>query len=271
VPWQQQKKNPAHPVFSREDRAVNASSDLTLALRRMDNMMTEELSKSQFAHDTLQESTAALAQLGETYSVLDTMLSSSKNLLGTLLRSQKSDTWYLETAFYILVTTIGWLVFRRLLYGPLSLVMWLPMLVLRLFGGAWYRVFAAAGLLGGSNVDIGGSSVIDGLTMMHSSSATATIIGSDAPTISVGQSLSARETDAPRDESMSEQVEQIIDESHNNQASRDNNGEIAEDERLAKQESTNSEPVEAAGNPKKRMWEEEKESVLEEQRKKDEL
>lgn len=46
------------------------------------------------------------------------MLKKSRDLLGTLLRSQKSDTWYLETAFYILLATLAWLLFRRILYGP---------------------------------------------------------------------------------------------------------------------------------------------------------
>ena len=55
------------------------------------------------------------------------MLSSSRNLLGTLLRSQKSDTWYLETAFYILLSTIIWLIFRRIFYGPLWWLVWLPL------------------------------------------------------------------------------------------------------------------------------------------------
>lgn len=53
-----------------------------------------------------------------------------------MLRSQKSDTWYLETAFYILVGTITWLLFRRILYGPLWWLLWLPVkLVFRVVFG----------------------------------------------------------------------------------------------------------------------------------------
>lgn len=73
-----------------------------------------------------EQSTAALSSLSESYTSLDSLLSSSRNLLGSLLRSQKSDTWYLETAFYILIGTIIWLVFRRILYGPLWWLVWLP-------------------------------------------------------------------------------------------------------------------------------------------------
>lgn len=106
---------------------MNASTDVTSALRRTHDLLTSELSRSRFAQETLDQSTAALADLGERYGSLDDLLSSSKNLLGTLVRSQKSDTWYLETAFYILVVTLTWLVFRRLIYGPAWWFIWLPL------------------------------------------------------------------------------------------------------------------------------------------------
>jgi len=82
-------------------------------------LLTSELSRPQFAQETFDASNAALAELNVRYSGLDDLLARSKGLLGTLLRSQKSDTWYLETACWLLAGTIAWLVFRRLLYGPL--------------------------------------------------------------------------------------------------------------------------------------------------------
>jgi len=268
VPWQQQKKSPAPSVFSREDRAVNASSDLTLALRRMDTMMSEELSKSQFAHDMLRESTEALKQVGESYNSLDSLLSSSKNILGTLLRSQKSDTWYLQSAQTLLIVTIGWLVVRRLLYHPVWYILWIILLPLRLTGGAGYRVFLALRLLGGSNVDLASNSVSNEQILIQSNPATATISGSDAPVINVGngRSSSARETNAAQDESMTDQVGRIIDESQNNDGTGENAEAVTEDEKPVEEE-----PVEAERNPKKRMWEEDEEAAKEERRKKDEL
>jgi protein transport protein SEC20 len=109
---QQQKQ------LSKDEILVNASGDVTAALRRTHDLLSTELSRSRFAQETFDESTAALSQLGEDYSNLDNILSNSRNLLGTLLRSQKSDTWYLETAFYILIATLSWLFFRRILFGP---------------------------------------------------------------------------------------------------------------------------------------------------------
>lgn len=132
--------------LTQDEVLVNASTDVTSALRRTHDLLTSELSRSRFAQETLDQSTAALADLGERYGSLDDLLSSSKNLLGTLVRSQKSDTWYLETAFYILVVTLSWLVFRRLIYGPAWWFIWLP---LKLFVfKPFVFIFTAFGITG---------------------------------------------------------------------------------------------------------------------------
>jgi protein transport protein SEC20 len=100
--------------------------------------MQGELSRSRFAQETLEQSTAALADLGEKYSDLASLLTNSKNLVSTLLKSTKSDTWYLETTFYILITTVVWLVFRRWLYGPLTwFLIWPLKLVFRIVFGVF--------------------------------------------------------------------------------------------------------------------------------------
>ncbi|KAJ5781011.1 hypothetical protein N7457_006171 [Penicillium paradoxum] len=131
--------------FTQDDLILNASNDVTSALRRTHQLMQAELSRSQFAQSTLEQSTAAISSLSESYSSLDTLISSSRSLANSLLRSQKSDTWYLETAFYILLGTIGWLIFRRIFYGPLWWLLWLPLkLVARV-------AFASTGAIGISN------------------------------------------------------------------------------------------------------------------------
>ncbi|KAL6230050.1 hypothetical protein BDW75DRAFT_234700 [Aspergillus navahoensis] len=139
-----ERRNPAKEKLTQDDIVKNASKDVTAALRRTHQLMQAELSRSQFAQETLEQSGAALSSLSESYTSLNTLLSSSRNLVGSLLRSQKSDTWYLETAFYILVGTISWLVFRRLLYGPLWWIVWVPFkLILRSVSG----VAGAVGVL----------------------------------------------------------------------------------------------------------------------------
>lgn len=246
--------------LSKEEKEVNASSDVTLALRRTHDMMASELSRSHFAHDTLKESTAALAQLSETYSTLDTMLARSKNLLGTLLTSQKSDTWYLETAFYILLSTIAWLVFRRLIYGPTWLLLWLPLKLLKLSYTLLIGIVTATGLIGGSSVTVGTSSIAVRETVVNDSAmrgaAQATMSGAGAPSVNVGGGGGGAPEELAK--SVSEQVGRIIDESREEQA-------------VPGEDATEEEHVQNQPNPKKRMWEEDKEEAKEAQRKKDEL
>ncbi|KGO68065.1 Sec20 [Penicillium expansum] len=137
-----EKKQPTEK-FTQDDLVLNASNDVTSALRRTHQLMQAELSRSQFAQSTLEQSTAAISSLSESYSGLDTLLSSSRSLANSLLRSQKSDTWYLETAFYVLLGTIGWLLFRRVFYGPLWWLVWLPM---KLIARVAFGTLGAAGL-----------------------------------------------------------------------------------------------------------------------------
>ncbi|CZS94640.1 related to protein transport membrane glycoprotein Sec20 [Rhynchosporium graminicola] len=260
----QQRRNQQNIELSKDEKTVNASSDVTMALRRTHDMMAAELARSKFAHETLNESTAALAQLSETYSTLDTLLSSSKNLLGTLLRSQKSDTWYLETAFYILVTTIGWLVWRRLLYGPTWWLVWFPM---KIFIRSWMGVFTFLGLFGGdpekeaASVSVSPlmSSMVSQATVIHSSGTRGSRATGGPPNSQHVQAGGGGEdafvghhqgsVSASSEESMSEQVGKIVDEIQNHEGAEEAPAENPQEEEPVSEE---AEPR----NPKKRMWEE---------------
>lgn len=94
-------------------------------------------------HETLEESTANLKRLDGAYEAVGGMLASSRDLLGVLYKSTKSDTWYLTTTFWMLVAVLGWLVFRRLLYGPLWWLVWLPLRIVFRTGSG------AVGMVGG--------------------------------------------------------------------------------------------------------------------------
>jgi protein transport protein SEC20 len=255
------RKNLSSSVeLSKDEKIVNASSDVTAALRRTHQLMQSELSRSQFAHDTLKESTAALAQLGETYSTLDTLLSSSRNLLGTLLKSQKSDTWYLETAFYVLVATIAWLIFRRFVYGPAWWFIWLP---LKMFYKAWMGVFTAVGLRSSRDGIFTRDALVKTTTLPESRTILVETASTGIPdqvnnVIDKGASGSRN---AKEEGSMVEEVGKIIDGSHQAAGST---------EELQDGGSANTDAERDGGeprNPKKRMWDAE----IEEQRRKDEL
>ncbi|KAK4499276.1 hypothetical protein PRZ48_009789 [Zasmidium cellare] len=144
---QQQQKQ-----LTKDGVLANASSDVTAALRRTHDLLSTELSRSRFAQETFDESTQALASLGEEYDKLDSVLTKAGNLVSTLLRSQKSDTWYLETTLYIVIAVFVWLVFRRILYGPfIKLPLWLSRWIWTLlYWTIWQPVlfiFSAVGLI----------------------------------------------------------------------------------------------------------------------------
>ncbi|KAJ6264640.1 hypothetical protein Dda_0789 [Drechslerella dactyloides] len=115
---------------TQDDMLTSASSDVTAALRRTHALMSAELTRSHFAHDTLSQSTAALRELSTSYSAFDGALKRSKGLITSLVRKNKSDMWYYQMSLYALVATIAWLVFRRLLWGPVWLLVWMPLRLL---------------------------------------------------------------------------------------------------------------------------------------------
>jgi protein transport protein SEC20 len=228
----------------RDGAVVSAASDVTAALRRTHDLMAGELARSDFARQTLAESSAALAQLGESYGSLDTLLAGSRDLLGALLRSQKSDTWYLETALYLLAGTLGWLVFRRWLYGPLWWLVWLP---LRTIVGLGFR--AGKGAVGfargpeAARMEVVGGGVDGGREG-------ARVVGmaddGSVPTAKVGGEAHQGRAERNGDpDSMVEKVGKIVD------------GDQAEEDQPR--------------NPKKRMWEGDRDVAQEAQRARDEL
>ncbi|KFY01532.1 hypothetical protein V490_00889 [Pseudogymnoascus sp. VKM F-3557] len=262
------RRTPAPAEQTQDEKLVGSAGDVTAALRQVHAAMSNELSRSQFAHDTLKESGAALEQLGESYTSLDSVLASTKGLLGMLLKSQKSDTWYLETAFYILLATIGWLVFRRFIYGP---AWWLVYLPLKMFWNAWMGVFTVLGLRNASSaVSVSSQSV--GTTIMPASGTVvqATVSGTDAPQVVRGGRGNLKPPVPPQEDGEGERLVDVV-------------GEMAEDTRAqgqgqgqepAQPESNEGQPQEeqAPPNPKKRMWDSEVEARKEaEQKRKDEL
>lgn len=252
---------------------MGSAGDVTAALRQVHAAMTNELSRSQFAHDTLKESGAALEQLGESYTSLDSVLASTKGLLGTLLKSQKSDTWYLETAFYVLLATIVWLVFRRFVYGP---AWWLVYLPLRAFWNVWMGLFTVLGLRGASSAVSVSSQSVAGATIVPVSgtAAQATMSGTDTPQVVRGGRGNLKPPRPPQEDEEDRPLVDVV-------------GEMAEDTRAqgqeqapeqvpeqAQPESNEGQPQEeqVQPNPKKRMWDSEVEARKEaEQKRKDEL
>jgi protein transport protein SEC20 len=259
------RRTPAPAEQTQDEKLVGSAGDVTAALRRTHALMANELSRSQFAHDTLKESTAALDQLSESYTSLDSVLASTKGLLGMLLKSQKSDTWYLETAFYVLLATISWLVFRRFIYGPAWLLLYLPRKALWY---AWIALSTVLGLGAGSSAVSVSSPGVGTTIMPVSGTATqATMSGTDAPEVRRPGRGDAVPPMPPREDEEGRRLVDIV-------------GKMAEDTREQGQEQGQPErndgqpqEEEVQRNPKKRMWDADVEARKqeEEQKKKDEL
>src|SRR5690606_13181089 len=124
-----------------------AQSEVTDALQRTLELMQSEVERSRAAQDVFEQSSRDLRALAENYTDLDTILSSSSTLLKSLLRTSKTDSWYLQTTFYLLVGTIIWLIFRRLLWGP---IYWLCLQPVFLLFRLSYSLLSATGIVGRS-------------------------------------------------------------------------------------------------------------------------
>ncbi|KIW19714.1 hypothetical protein PV08_00288 [Exophiala spinifera] len=136
------RSRPAHEKLTQDELAERASEDVTMALRRVHAQMEAEVSRGQFAQQTLDESQEALKTLSESYSGTTDLLKASRGFVSQLVRSNKSDTWFLKSSFYILAVTIVWLTFRRLLYGPLILFVWWPLRAM------WWFTLTSLGAIG---------------------------------------------------------------------------------------------------------------------------
>lgn len=156
TPGAVRRRHTHKPAKVDTDPVVAASSDLTRSLHRARTLVQDELARSMALHETLTDSTAQLRQLGGTYNRMEEMLASSRDLLGVLMKSTKSDTWYLETTFWLLVGTLGWLIFRRWLYGPLWWLVWLPLRIVFRTGSR------AVGMVGGGGTGGARMEVVDG-------------------------------------------------------------------------------------------------------------
>ena len=138
----QLKTRPTHEKLTQDELAVRAADDVTMALRRVHNNLEGELARSQFAQQTLEESQQALESLATSYSGTTDILKASRSFAGQLVRSNKSDTWFLRSSFYLLAVTIAWLFYRRILYGPMMLFIVWPLRMM------WWFTMTSLGMIG---------------------------------------------------------------------------------------------------------------------------
>jgi protein transport protein SEC20 len=152
-----------------------------------------------------------------------------------LVKSQKSDTWYLETTFYILVATVAWLVFRRFLYGPIWWFAWVP---LKLLYRLAFTVLGLFGLTTGA-----GNSLTPPSSVLHSSATTLPPVHmSNAPAANAAAAADpANPSDPSPDGSLSQEIGQMAEKS-------------ASADKIVRGDGTVLESSEQKRNPKKRLF-----------------
>ncbi|CAK7201473.1 Protein transport protein sec20 [Sporothrix eucalyptigena] len=224
------------PLAKHTSPTTSAAADVTAALRQTHARIAGEVARSDFAAQTLAESSRALAELGDKYGSggassggdINSSLKSARTLVRGLVAAHKSDTWYLQTAMHMLAATIIWLLFRRLLYGPLWLLFWWP--ARTVLGTAMYFGKASTNSKSSLSMSVGEpvTSVVTSVVMATSSV---------AAEVYATESVQPSPSDTPG--SLVEEVGRIVEES------------------TSTGEASSSATEEAdQPNPKKRMWEE---------------
>ena len=97
---------------------------MTLALKRTHSLLEQELEKSAIQAETLEHSSQTLQQLEHSYSAFDVLLTGSRKLIRELESADKWDRWMIYGGLGVVALTCVWIVYKRVLRGPLGLVVW---------------------------------------------------------------------------------------------------------------------------------------------------
>ena len=159
-----------------------------------------------------EQSTAALTTLNESYSTLGTLLTSSRSLISTLVSSQKSDTWYLETAFYLLVGTIIWLVFRRIFWIPYKAILLMLRVTITAFTALLGVVTSSSGSIGSAGRQASTSLIVKPSAQGRGMPRFAD--GMAAPSIAVGGGGGGAKRGSGEEDSMVNRIAKMVDDSH---------------------------------------------------------
>jgi protein transport protein SEC20 len=113
------------PNTSEKDTSLlTAANDVTIALKRTHALLEQELEKSTLSLDSLNSSSQTLRQLENQYGAFDVLLRGSRRLIIELERADKWDRWMIYGGLAIFGLACLWIVYKRILRGPLGLVFW---------------------------------------------------------------------------------------------------------------------------------------------------
>lgn len=113
------------PIIPHNDASLlQSASDVTLALKRTHALLEQELEKSTLSLETLDHSSQTLRQLEHKYGAFDVLLRGSKRLINELEQADKWDRWMIYGGLAIFGLTCLWIIYKRILRGPLGLIIW---------------------------------------------------------------------------------------------------------------------------------------------------
>jgi Sec20 len=118
------QRRPATINSQNDSSLLTAANDVTIALKRTHALLEQELEKSTLSLETLDHSSQTLRQLEHQYSAFDVLLRGSKRLIIELEQADKWDRWMIYGGLAIFGLTCLWIVYKRILRGPLGLMMW---------------------------------------------------------------------------------------------------------------------------------------------------
>ncbi|CCG83790.1 protein of unknown function [Taphrina deformans PYCC 5710] len=118
---QRRKKN---KFQSASNSVIQASSDVTLELRKTHALMSEELSRSALSQELLEESSSTLSRLGNEYYNFGTILNGSKRLLKELENANKVDQMWIWGSFGFFCLVVTYVLYRRILSRPVNALVW---------------------------------------------------------------------------------------------------------------------------------------------------
>lgn len=119
------QRRPAVPIVGQDEVSVlTAANDVTIALKRTHALLEQELQKSTLSLETLDHSSKTLQQLEHKYGAFDVLLRGSKKLIVELEQADKWDRWMIYGGLLVFGMTCLWIIYKRILRGPLGLVIW---------------------------------------------------------------------------------------------------------------------------------------------------
>ena len=118
------QRRPATLSSQNDASLLTATNDVTLALKRTHALLEQELEKSTLSLESLDHSSQTLRQLENKYDIFDVLLRGSKRLIVELERADKWDRWLIYGGLAIFGLTCLWIVYKRILRGPLRFVFW---------------------------------------------------------------------------------------------------------------------------------------------------